>query len=190
MDYRFLLATFVSPVKRLLIIAALFAATSAPASAQLTSDLTTIYAGQPITFNYTIPPGSIAPPTQVSGNGYTETTYVNFIGSVFFSGDGQEQLGSGSGSFTFTYLTPGDYVASVSVLVYEVSTICYSAGGCFNIPANGPVLGASEDITVLAAVPEPSTWAMVLLGFAGIGLLACREEARRRARHRVWSLAQ
>jgi hypothetical protein len=26
----------------------------------------------------------------------------------------------------------------------------------------------------VAAVPEPSTWAMMILGFAGIGLIACR----------------
>jgi hypothetical protein len=31
---------------------------------------------------------------------------------------------------------------------------------------------------VLAAVPEPSTWAMMLLGFAGIGFLACRRRYR------------
>ncbi len=32
--------------------------------------------------------------------------------------------------------------------------------------------------TLVTAVPEPSTWAMIILGFAGIGFMACR---RRRA---------
>jgi|SRR6478672_2929873 PEP-CTERM motif len=30
------------------------------------------------------------------------------------------------------------------------------------------------DITTIAAVPEPSTWAMMLLGFAGVGLFGLR----------------
>jgi hypothetical protein len=184
MNYQFVSATLASPVKRLLIIAALFAATSAPASAQLTSDLTTIYAGQSITFNYTIPPGSIAPPSQVSGNGYTETTYVRFVATTFFSGDGQDLVSGGLGTFTgpitFTYLTPGDYAASVIVQVYYGTTFCFT-GGCEDIPPTiGSVFGGSEDVSVLAAVPEPSTWAMMLLGFCGLGL-AIRQSQRKAA---------
>ena len=30
----------------------------------------------------------------------------------------------------------------------------------------------------VASVPEPSTWAMLLLGFAGIGFMAYRQKAR------------
>jgi hypothetical protein len=30
----------------------------------------------------------------------------------------------------------------------------------------------------VSAVPEPSTWAMLLLGFAGIGFIACRRKSR------------
>ena len=30
----------------------------------------------------------------------------------------------------------------------------------------------------VAAVPEPSTWAMMLLGFAGIGFLAYRRKSK------------
>jgi PEP-CTERM motif-containing protein len=33
---------------------------------------------------------------------------------------------------------------------------------------------ASYDNGVTAAVPEPSTWAMMILGFAGIGFMAYR----------------
>jgi hypothetical protein len=32
--------------------------------------------------------------------------------------------------------------------------------------------------TLTSAVPEPSTWAMLLLGFAGLGLLACRQRSK------------
>jgi hypothetical protein len=42
----------------------------------------------------------------------------------------------------------------------------------------GSQLGGNETITfAVAAVPEPSTWAMMLLGFAGLGFLAYRKRA-------------
>jgi hypothetical protein len=31
---------------------------------------------------------------------------------------------------------------------------------------------------VVATVPEPSTWAMMMLGFAGIGLMAYRRKSK------------
>jgi hypothetical protein len=31
-----------------------------------------------------------------------------------------------------------------------------------------------RDVTLAASAPEPSTWAMLLLGFAGIGFMAYR----------------
>jgi len=36
--------------------------------------------------------------------------------------------------------------------------------------------GAVGSGTVIAAVPEPSTWAMLLLGFAGVGFAAYRRK--------------
>jgi hypothetical protein len=41
-------------------------------------------------------------------------------------------------------------------------------GGTFSIPVDGPV----------ASVPEPSTWAMMLLGFAGFGFMAYRRKSK------------
>jgi len=41
--------------------------------------------------------------------------------------------------------------------------------------SNGPNPGLS-DINFTTAVPEPSTWAMMILGFAGVGLLAYRRK--------------
>ncbi len=45
-------------------------------------------------------------------------------------------------------------------------------GGC-----NSPPGGSSP-----SAIPEPSTWAMMLLGFAGLGFVGCRKAAGRTAR--------
>ena len=42
-----------------------------------------------------------------------------------------------------------------------------------------------DNVSLTTAVPEPSTWAMLLLGFAGLGFAACRRtrpSARRRMR--------
>jgi hypothetical protein len=35
-----------------------------------------------------------------------------------------------------------------------------------------------EPVSAVAAIPEPSTWAMILLGFAGIGFMAYRRKVR------------
>ena len=35
-----------------------------------------------------------------------------------------------------------------------------------------------EGPTSVAAVPEPSTWAMMILGFAGIGFMAYRRKSK------------
>ena len=41
------------------------------------------------------------------------------------------------------------------------------------------VLGeGTGTVSTVAAVPEPSTWAMMILGFAGIGLLAYRGKSQ------------
>ena len=37
----------------------------------------------------------------------------------------------------------------------------------------------SVSVTLNAAVPEPSTWAMMLIGFCGIGAAAMRSRSRR-----------
>jgi PEP-CTERM motif len=50
----------------------------------------------------------------------------------------------------------------------------YSGPGCYSITCgtwNPALIGAA---TPVAAVPEPSTWAMLLIGFAGIGFITYR----------------
>ena len=43
---------------------------------------------------------------------------------------------------------------------------------------NGPALGRpiTGPLTIAAAVPEPSTWAMMILGFLGLGFMAYRRK--------------
>lgn len=82
----------------------------------------------------------------------------------------------------FTYNTPGTYTISYSydATFYEnyFGYIHYSDGrpddellSSFATPEHG---AGSLEFTFPGAVPEPSTWAMMLLGFAGIGFMAYR----------------
>jgi hypothetical protein len=43
---------------------------------------------------------------------------------------------------------------------------------------NGMITGSVGTVSPIAAVPEPSTWAMMILGFAGVGLMACRRSSQ------------
>ncbi len=54
------------------------------------------------------------------------------------------------------------------------SVAIYVSGSDPLIPETGNV----EIATVASAVPEPSTWAMMLLGFAGIGFMAFRRKSK------------
>lgn len=45
-------------------------------------------------------------------------------------------------------------------------------------PARGVTSQYFDDVSLtVAAVPEPSTWAMMILGFVGVGYMAYRKKA-------------
>jgi PEP-CTERM motif len=52
-----------------------------------------------------------------------------------------------------------------------------SAGDTFATSASGLEGSITYDFTASALVPEPSTWAMLVLGFGGLGLLARKRRA-------------
>ena len=43
----------------------------------------------------------------------------------------------------------------------------------------GSFTGTMTPITITIGVPEPSTWAMMILGFAGVGYMAYRRRGQR-----------
>ena len=72
------------------------------------------------------------------------------------------------------FIGPGMFQTLVSTLTDEEFV-----GGGGNISASlfsgaTPIVTITYDFTVNSGVPEPSTWAMVLLGFTGVGFMAYR----------------
>jgi subtilase-type serine protease len=82
-------------------------------------------------------------------------------------------------------MTAGGLTDSVSSLVIDGSACSVLGGGSFACDIGGRSeklwLGVTggTDLT-LSAVPEPSTWAMLLLGFAGLGFAGYRRRGKAR----------
>jgi hypothetical protein len=111
--------------------------------------------------------------------------------------------GGGTGSFIYSS-NGGDNVSadtavppdSIAGLLFAIGTTTPVNGQdvLFNVFANGDgtfseiLQGQFGDIrffdnngspiTLTAAVPEPSTWAMMILGFFGVGFMACRRKSK------------
>ena len=57
--------------------------------------------------------------------------------------------------------------------------ILYSTGNVITLSdPNHDFQSATLSLTVTSAVPEPATWAMMVLGFAGIGFMAYRRKSK------------
>ncbi len=182
-------------MKKLVTLAlALSAAVASPASAAVIV-ITGTTAGAP---TYNRPIAGI-PPTALSGVGTAVPYAVNpFTVSVsggynFFNSTAYDSyLGIHSGSFNpanslqnaigysddFGGTLNGGFT-SLSLLA-GVSYFAVSSGfsnsdfGAYSLNINGPGTITSG---VVAAVPEPATWAMLLFGFAGIGAAMRRRRA-------------
>jgi hypothetical protein len=129
--------------------------TLAPSSHVYTGDLFSLL----ITF--ALPPGS--------GNG---SFTANLLGSMATFGVGGVQI---------NFLNPDQTIAySGGSFLLHVNNVSFSGSP----PVGETVLRQDINGYVLAAVPEPGTWAMMLLGFAGIGVAM-----RRRRRPALAQLA-
>ena len=77
----------------------------------------------------------------------------------------------------FTYnIQPGDTVSGS----FDFYTYDFGVGALVNTYGNLDTTELSEK-TGLSAIPEPSTWSMMLLGFAGLGIVGYRRTRRRRS---------
>jgi hypothetical protein len=96
-----------------------------------------------------------------ANNGYSQTFYASNV-SNNVSGP---WTGSGVGS----RIDQVEYFGCINEGCEELSEAQVS---------NVPTPGVFTPTTLTAAVPEPSTWAMMLLGFAGFGLMAYRRKSK------------
>jgi hypothetical protein len=151
---------------------------------------TTMVVGDSFTYTLTAQPGG-------------QWTVLNSFNSLFIAGLPLAEFGTRVNNYTLTFLNNGVAAYSysennVNLCCFGLGTIFVplAAGFAFDqmvlvdqITASDnpstpvglmPFLGAPEfayvgNITYsIEAVPEPSTWAMMILGFAGVGYMAYR----------------
>jgi PEP-CTERM motif len=105
------------------------------------------------------------------GNGFDSSTFEIFInGNLFFS-QSFNDLASAQAFFTANVLGLGHFssgATDVELLFDETMSSNEGFGFTYAFATTGAVGG----------VPEPSTWAMVLIGFAGIGFAAYRRRSK------------
>jgi len=85
------------------------------------------------------------------------------------------ESGGGSSQVIVTPVPPGGFIEQLRVSTVSKETDAPEIA----LPMSGVELATGG----VAAVPEPSTWAMLLLGFAGVGFMAVR---RRESKGSAW----
>jgi hypothetical protein len=116
-------------------------------------------------------------------------SFILTLPDLLFSGS--DLSATASGLFFNYAAVDGGFFAGVN-LGPTINGYCVASLGqsCELIPASeamfvasvfyqGPVQTREVQIAAVAAVPEPSTWAMMIMGFAGIGFMTYRRKNKR-----------
>jgi hypothetical protein len=97
--------------------------------------------------------------------------YVATFGEFYSSG----VVGTEDGGFVIQYSTAATDTPTITSLNTPFSYVgSYTSSGVFTI--GGDSLNFNTNAASVAAVPEPSTWAMLILGFCGLGFTAHRRK--------------
>jgi PEP-CTERM motif len=83
--------------------------------------------------------------------------------------------GTTVGDYDTFFQTVGTVAGSAYTLNFLYSNEDNLSGSVSNSPSG---LRVTTDANLAGAVPEPSTWAMMLIGFAGIGFMAYRRKSK------------
>jgi hypothetical protein len=102
---------------------------------------------------------------QYSLQAYTDATFTTPIGPLFLV----NPTLPGSPSSTTDFLTTVPLSGTARYIEYKVLSV-NQALGAYNNP------GLSDIHFAASAVPEPASWAMMILGFAGVGFFAYRRK--------------
>lgn len=125
-----------------------------------------------------------AGPTSGSPATLLFTTATNFLGFLWGSPDTYNQLtiNSTTGSQTFTAAGLGFPVTNGSQSVSQYVQFRSDANSLINSVSfnNVPSIDAFEsaNFSITTPVPEPATWAMMLVGFGGIGFAMRRRKSK------------
>jgi len=90
---------------------------------------------------------------------------------------------TGTGTFFLDFADSADAFTVITISDWTVryqQIACLNPALCGNV-SGGSGIGTSNDVFInptVGGVPEPSTWAMMLLGFVGVGLFGMRRKAR------------
>jgi PEP-CTERM motif len=128
-------------------------------------------------------PTSIVITSNESALGITNNTITNFIGIV---GTGFDVSGGAiiGADLLLNFIDPsGEFFQfrfnSTSEGAPSGLNLLFWNGGNFPVVGTGNQGGfGGATYAEIAAVPEPSTWAMMVLGFAGIGFMAYRRKSK------------
>ena len=113
----------------------------------------------------------------------TSDFITNFNGSVFRNRRGRRRQSRFWRDDTLV-LGPafGGPGCGANCQIFGGSAILPIGNYYLNIAGNaGSTAGYGGNLAAVAAVPEPATWAMMLLGFAGVGFMAYRRRSGNRA---------
>jgi hypothetical protein len=138
------------------------------------------------TFTGTVGAGRYIQLTDLSNISYSLTfdgTFDGTFGSFSLHGNSPTFFSfntDDSGSLDFVGKLENDVLCVGAAAAFG---LCGGSGIFGVVGRNGPVAWTHQAPTVtlvssVAAVPEPSTWAMMILGFAGIGFMAYRRKSK------------
>jgi hypothetical protein len=102
--------------------------------------------------------------------GTTDTPWGTFTNGVNMTGqNGLPGSNHGPIDFTLTGITEANFVPN---------SLGYIFAADLGITADSAFFGQTGAVTGVSAVPEVSTWAMMILGFLGVGFMAYRRRGQ------------
>lgn len=153
-------------LKGLFVIGFLASATVGASASVITDPLGTIPSG---VTNYTFTPGS---------NGTVAVTFT--VGAYPVTDIGLSWLSQTSlvGSY-WTLFKGSTAIATESVVkvlsnYYSAEFVNFLGAGSYTLEFSNSAIKGDNLSVVVTAIPEPATWAMMILGFLGVGLAAYR----------------
>jgi hypothetical protein len=108
-------------------------------------------------------------PSQFSNAGVaSDTPFGSFTNGINMSG-GNGAPGAQPGPLDFKIL------GATTANVISNGT-AYFAGDILDVATGNTGAAAAETVTITTGVPEPTTWAMMVIGFLGVGFMAYRRK--------------